>query len=31
VARGLEALGHGGTSEDHLVMAAEAALAGLPH
>jgi AcrR family transcriptional regulator len=30
VARGLEALGHGGTSEDHLVMAAEAALAGLP-
>jgi TetR/AcrR family transcriptional repressor of nem operon len=30
VARGLEALGHGGMSEDHLVMAAEAALAGLP-
>nr|MEA2798834.1 TetR/AcrR family transcriptional regulator, transcriptional repressor for nem operon [Phenylobacterium sp.] len=30
VARGLEALGHGGTTEDHLVMAAEAALAGLP-
>jgi TetR/AcrR family transcriptional repressor of nem operon len=30
VARGIEALGHGGTSEDHLVMAVEAALAGLP-
>jgi TetR/AcrR family transcriptional regulator, transcriptional repressor for nem operon len=30
VARGIEALGHGGTSEDHLVKAVEAALAGLP-
>jgi TetR/AcrR family transcriptional repressor of nem operon len=30
VARGIEALGHGGTGEESLVRTAEAALAGLP-